>query len=127
ALRQFELLERALDEHLGASPGAQALALRERATSAEQTSDHQRPGRPALTQTIRFCRTPDGARLAYAEGGVGPPLVKVANWLTHVEYDWESIVWRHWLHGLGERYRLIRYDERGCGLSVWDVDEFSMD
>jgi pimeloyl-ACP methyl ester carboxylesterase len=76
---------------------------------------------------VRFCRTSDGFDLAYATVGQGPPLVKAASWLTHLEYDWESIVWRHWLHGLGERYRLIRYDERGCGLSDWDVDEFSVD
>ena len=67
------------------------------------------------------------SRLAYATVGDGPPLVRAAHWLTHLEYDWESIVWRHWLHGLAERFRLIRYDERGCGLSDWDVAEFSIE
>jgi hypothetical protein len=68
-------------------------------------------------QHIRFCTTSDGVRLAYATIGDGPPLVKVANWLSHLDYDWESPVWRHWLVELSSRFRLVRYDERGCGLS----------
>lgn len=66
---------------------------------------------------ISFCTAPDGLRLAYAAHGSGPPIVKAANWMTHLEHDWQSPVWRHWLAGLGERHRLIHYDERGCGLS----------
>jgi pimeloyl-ACP methyl ester carboxylesterase len=76
-------------------------------------------------QEIRFCRTGDGTRLAYATSGTGPPLVKAANWLSHLDYDWESPVWRHWLAELSRRFRLIRYDERGCGLSDWDIGRFS--
>jgi hypothetical protein len=53
----------------------------------------------------------------WAKHGKGPPIVRAANWLTHLEYDWESPVWPHWLEGLAERYTLVRYDERGCGLS----------
>jgi len=68
-------------------------------------------------QQVRFCRTNDGINLAVAEIGHGPPLVKVANWLTHVEYDWESPIWRPFLHRLAEHRRLIRYDGRGTGLS----------
>jgi pimeloyl-ACP methyl ester carboxylesterase/DNA-binding winged helix-turn-helix (wHTH) protein len=78
-------------------------------------------------QEVRFCTTDDGVRLAYATMGDGPPLVKVANWLNHLDYDRESVVWRHWLADLSRRYRLVRYDERGCGLSDWDVPEFSFD
>jgi pimeloyl-ACP methyl ester carboxylesterase/DNA-binding CsgD family transcriptional regulator len=66
---------------------------------------------------VRFCTAPGGVRLAYAVHGSGLPLVRVATWLTHLEFDWESPVWRHWLRGLGERHTLVRYDERGCGLS----------
>jgi pimeloyl-ACP methyl ester carboxylesterase len=76
-------------------------------------------------QEIRFCTTGDGTRLAYATSGTGPPLVKAANWLSHLDYDWESPVWRHWLTELSRRFRLIRYDERGCGLSDWDIGRFS--
>ena len=53
--------------------------------------------------------------------------MKAANWLTHLELDWESPIWGHWLHGLAEHRQLIRYDERGCGLSDWDVADFSFD
>jgi pimeloyl-ACP methyl ester carboxylesterase/DNA-binding CsgD family transcriptional regulator len=72
---------------------------------------------------IAFCTAPDGVSLAYGMHGSGPPLVKAANWLTHMEFDWESPVWRHWLHALGERNTFVRYDERGCGLSDRDIDE----
>lgn len=78
-------------------------------------------------QQIRFCTAPDGVRLAYAVSGKGPPLVKAANYLTHLEYDWRGPVWKHWLRELGKYNTLIRYDERGSGLSDRDVDDFSMD
>ena len=80
-----------------------------------------------VTQDIRFCRTRDGVSVAYAQSGDGPPLVKVANWLSHLEFDAESPVWRHWWRDLCSRFRLTRYDERGCGLSDWDTDDFSLD
>jgi pimeloyl-ACP methyl ester carboxylesterase len=78
-------------------------------------------------QEIRFCTAGDGVRLAYAVSGAGPPLVKAANWLSHLAYDWESPVWRHWLTELSGRFRLVRYDERGCGLSDWDIARFSFE
>ncbi|MFO7538635.1 MAG: alpha/beta hydrolase, partial [Chloroflexota bacterium] len=81
----------------------------------------------AAEQEIRFCTSVDEVRIAYATVGQGPPLVKAANWLSHLEYDWESPVWRHWLHGLSQQHRLIRYDERGCGLSDWDVADMSFE
>ena len=78
-------------------------------------------------QEIRFATASDGARLAYAISGAGPPLVKAANWLSHLAYDWESPVWRHWLAELSRRFRLVRYDERGCGLSDRDTGRFSFE
>jgi RNA polymerase sigma factor (sigma-70 family) len=80
-----------------------------------------------VDQQIRFCHAPDGATLAYATHGRGPPLVRAATWLTHLEYDWQSPVWRHWLEGLGQRHTVIRYDERGCGLSDREIGELSLD
>lgn len=80
-----------------------------------------------LTQSIRFARSQEGVRLAYASSGHGHPLVKTATWLSHLEYDWESPVWRHWLEELSARYRLLRYDERGCGLSDWNVADLSFE
>ncbi len=78
-------------------------------------------------QDIRFCRAADGVRLAYATVGDGPTLVKAANWLSHLDYDWESPVWRHWWRELTQRYRLARYDDRGCGLSDWATDGYDLD
>jgi pimeloyl-ACP methyl ester carboxylesterase/DNA-binding winged helix-turn-helix (wHTH) protein len=80
-----------------------------------------------LHQTVRFCTTTDGTRLAWSCTGEGPPLVKAANWLTHLDHDLESPVWQHWHRDLSQRHRLLRYDERGCGLSDLDVDDFSVD
>ncbi len=77
-------------------------------------------------QEIRYCRTADGVRLAYAISGHGPPLVKTGNWLNHLEYDWEMPVWRHFLVGLSRDHSLIRYDPRGTGLSDWDVADISL-
>jgi pimeloyl-ACP methyl ester carboxylesterase len=59
--------------------------------------------------------------------GGGAPLVKAANWLSHLDYDRETVVWRHWLAELSRRFLLVRYDERGSGLSDWDVGDFSFD
>jgi pimeloyl-ACP methyl ester carboxylesterase len=83
--------------------------------------------RAPIEQEIRFCTAPDGMRLAWAKSGKGPTIVKAANWLTHLEYDWDSPVWRHWLEGLAERHTLIRYDERGCGLSDRETKELSLE
>jgi serine/threonine protein kinase len=86
-------------------------------------------GSPASTprQKIQFCVTSDGVRLAYASAGSGYPLVKSANWLNHLDYEWESPIWKQWLAELTKHNRLIRYDERGNGLSQWDVKEMSFD
>jgi pimeloyl-ACP methyl ester carboxylesterase/DNA-binding winged helix-turn-helix (wHTH) protein len=81
----------------------------------------------ALRQEVRFCMAPDGTRIAYAEIGQGLPLVKAANWLSHLEYDWESPVWAHLWHALAANYRLVRYDQRGNGLSDWQVDNLNFD
>jgi pimeloyl-ACP methyl ester carboxylesterase/DNA-binding winged helix-turn-helix (wHTH) protein len=82
---------------------------------------------PPLGQRIQFCSSTDGVNIAYATSGVGPPLVKPANWMTHLEYDWESPVWRHWLRELSRERTLVRYDERGCGLSDHDAEDLSFD
>jgi pimeloyl-ACP methyl ester carboxylesterase/DNA-binding CsgD family transcriptional regulator len=78
-------------------------------------------------QQIRFCTSHDGARIAYATSGHGPPLVKAANWLSHLEFDWESPVWSHLLRELSSKHTLVRYDERGCGLSDWSVTDLSFE
>jgi DNA-binding SARP family transcriptional activator/pimeloyl-ACP methyl ester carboxylesterase len=128
ALRQYDRMARLLDRELGAVPGAEAVALRARLVAELRERESLTPAEDTrLEQRIRFCRTSDGVTLAYATSGAGPPLVKVANWMTHVDYDWHSPVWRHWLLELSRRHELTRYDERGCGLSDRDVPDHSFE
>lgn len=77
--------------------------------------------RDAGAQRLQFCTTPDGVRLAYARSGEGAPLVKAANWLSHLDLDWQGPVWTHWLERLSRDHELIRYDARGNGLSERSV------
>jgi pimeloyl-ACP methyl ester carboxylesterase/DNA-binding CsgD family transcriptional regulator len=76
---------------------------------------------------VRYLRASDDVQLAWAQSGSGPPLVKAATWLTHLEYDVESPVWRHWTEFLSDHFSYVRYDERGCGMSDWDVRDLSID
>jgi pimeloyl-ACP methyl ester carboxylesterase/DNA-binding CsgD family transcriptional regulator len=78
-------------------------------------------------QQVRFCRAPDGARIAYAVHGDGPPLLISTCWLSHLQFDWESPVWRHFLVDLGKFATVIRFDERGHGLSDWDVTDHGLE
>ena len=79
------------------------------------------------TQRIRYLRTADGVQLAWAEAGTGPTLIKAANWMTHLEYEWESPVWRHWMRFFSDHFRFIRHDERGCGMTDWNVGDLSFE
>jgi pimeloyl-ACP methyl ester carboxylesterase/DNA-binding CsgD family transcriptional regulator len=83
-------------------------------------------GRSHPPQRVRFCEAPDGVRIAYAVHGSGPPLLISTCWLSHLQYDWESPVWRHFLAELGRFATVIRFDERGHGLSDWDVTDHSL-
>ena len=78
-------------------------------------------------QQIRFCTSYDGVRIAYATMGSGPPFVKAANWLTHLDVERDSPVWQHWLRALSRDHTLVRYDERGSGLSDWDAETLTID
>ncbi len=78
-----------------------------------------------VPQQVRFCQSPDGLRLAYAQHGSGDPLVIASCWLSHLDHDWHSPVWRHFLEALGGVARVTRYDERGFGLSDWNVEDLS--
>lgn len=85
------------------------------------------PRRYEREQTVRFCRAADQTTIAWSSAGEGPPLVKAANWLTHLEFDWSSPLEGEQLRLLAERNTLIRYDGRGNGLSDWEVPEISLD
>jgi DNA-binding winged helix-turn-helix (wHTH) protein/alpha-beta hydrolase superfamily lysophospholipase len=78
-------------------------------------------------QIIRSFLTRDGVNIAYSRCGSGPPLVKAANWLNHLEFEWHSPIWAHWVAAFTKHHTLYRYDERGNGLSDWNVNDFSFD
>jgi pimeloyl-ACP methyl ester carboxylesterase len=80
-----------------------------------------------IKQQIRFCASADGVRIAYAISGTGPPLISAANWLTHLEQEAQSPVWRHWLEELSRANTLVRYDKRGCGLSDRNARDLSFE
>jgi pimeloyl-ACP methyl ester carboxylesterase len=82
---------------------------------------------PRADQRISFSESYDGARIALAIAGHGPPLVKVANYMSHLGHDWNSPVWQHWLEELTRDHTLVTYDERGSGLSDWDVEDVSFE
>jgi pimeloyl-ACP methyl ester carboxylesterase len=128
ALQQFELLDRALRRDLDGRPSAAATRLRDEVRDGVMAAMRElgpvtTAERTRLEQRIQFCRTADGVGIAYASTGSGPPLVKAAHWLTHLDHDWHSPVRRHFLVDLSRRHRLIRYDERGTGLSDWDLPD----
>jgi DNA-binding SARP family transcriptional activator/pimeloyl-ACP methyl ester carboxylesterase len=87
----------------------------------ERASEHDHEHR------ILFCHAADGTRIAYSVVGSGPPLVKAANWMTHLDHDLDSPLRRHWTEDIARARTLLRYDERGCGMSDWDVDRFDFD
>src|SRR3954452_23888017 len=78
-------------------------------------------------QSIRFARSADGVGIAYAVHGSGPPLLIDACWLSHLQFDWQSPVWRHYLVELGRIATVIRFDERGHGLSDRGVTDHSLE
>ena len=80
-----------------------------------------------MSRHIRFCKSPDGVRLAYASDGRGPAMVEVATWLNHLEHDSKSPVWGPRLQEMSKHFSLTRYDARGCGLSDRNVLNFSFD
>jgi len=82
---------------------------------------------PYPPQQIRFCTSRDGVRIAYATCGAGPSLVRMPYQISHLKFDWDNLVWRHWLSLFVKRHTLIRYDLRGCGFSDREGVEFSFE
>jgi DNA-binding SARP family transcriptional activator/pimeloyl-ACP methyl ester carboxylesterase len=133
AIQHYRACSEVLKRKLGTVPEPATTALYQEARA--QLKDTPLPTPASISadrrpindekQDIRFCMTADGVRIAFASAGKGPPLVKCANWLNHLEFDWQSPVRRHLLRELSSEFRLIRYDERGNGLSDWKVDDFS--
>ena len=78
-----------------------------------------------MRQQVRFCTSFDGARIAYAINGEGPPLVRAPHWFSHLEHDWTNPAFQPWVEDLSKRYAYLRFDQRGCGLSDREVPEVS--
>jgi DNA-binding SARP family transcriptional activator/pimeloyl-ACP methyl ester carboxylesterase len=138
ALRQYQRCETVLRKDLDVEPDQQTRALyqdllRLRTARKSRSDDVAAPAMsiapasPQLKQTVLTCTAQDGVRIAYAKIGEGPPLVKAANWLNHLEFDFASPVWRHWIEAFSRDHSFLRYDERGTGLSDWDVFDISFD
>ncbi len=119
----LELLEGAQD----VDRDALAAAMKTKPDFAASSPIAAQSDTPALRQEIRFCKARDGLKIAWASVGEGKPIVKTSNWLNHLEYDWESPVWRHVFREMSARNRLIRYDSRGNGLSDWGTSSFDFE
>ena len=89
----------------------------------------KQPAPPAegLRQSIQYCRSPDGTNIAYATTGSGTPILKTGNWMSHLEYELESPLWKHWITEFSTRWELTRYDQRGNGLSARTPTDVSFD
>jgi pimeloyl-ACP methyl ester carboxylesterase/DNA-binding SARP family transcriptional activator len=126
---QADVSRRTLARAGGLDEGRLKSALR--GTSIQTAAPHAPPissAAPAmLRQQIRFCTAGDGVRIAYATVGSGPPLLKTANWLNHLEFDWESPIWRHVFHAMAQNNLFVRYDSRGNGLSDWNIENLTLD
>ncbi|MFP6773768.1 MAG: alpha/beta fold hydrolase, partial [Alphaproteobacteria bacterium] len=81
----------------------------------------------SLEQKIHFCTSSDSAEIAYATSGTGPPLVRAPHWMSHLEFDWQSPIWRHVLASLSQEHTLVRFDQRPNGLSDWGVEDVSFE
>jgi|EndMetStandDraft_8_1072994.scaffolds.fasta_scaffold19808_2 DNA-binding SARP family transcriptional activator/pimeloyl-ACP methyl ester carboxylesterase len=137
ALRQYKRCEAILRKELDIEPDQETRTLyqellRQRTVRNAPKIEARTAGpmpavQKSLRQTIRTCLGQDGVRIAYALTGAGPPLVKAANWLNHLDFDFASPVWRHWIESFSRNHSFLRYDERGTGLSDWDVFDLSFD
>ncbi len=94
-------------------------------TPVPQSGPDATPPDATYEQEIQFCTAPDGVQIAYSRIGQGPPLVKTGNWMTHLEFDFESPIWRHLYRELARDHTFIRYDARGNGLSDREVEHVS--
>ncbi len=96
-------------------------------TTSENSDDTGQVRQLLARQKIQFCTAADGTRIAYASVGQGTPIVKAANWLSHLELDWDAPIWSPLFRDLAQDHHFVRYDERGNGLSDWDVSDLSQE
>jgi pimeloyl-ACP methyl ester carboxylesterase/DNA-binding SARP family transcriptional activator len=128
AEQQFQNAQRRLEEFNVVSTGAlrQAAQLPLQADAQPRADDVAwLRARPALHQE-QFCRTSDDVRIAYACVGDGPPVVWASHWMSHLALNQESPVW-HWTEEFAKDHAFVRYDQRGSGLSDWNVPSLSVE
>lgn len=120
------VLSRQFTERFRSAGIAWSAETRTSATGDRGVGNVAPKGRRLLNrQNIRFCTADDGVRIAYASLGSGSPIVKAANWLSHLELDWDAPIWSPLFRELAREHQFVRYDERGNGLSDWDVSDIS--
>jgi pimeloyl-ACP methyl ester carboxylesterase/DNA-binding CsgD family transcriptional regulator len=129
SLNTVKWYNRQIYDKLGVSNRTQAISQARALGLLDTETAHAPPasGHRQARQRISFAHSFDGTRIAFAVAGNGPPLVKVANYMSHLEFDWDNSVWVHWLEELSREHMLIHSDERGCGLSDWDVADVSFE
>ncbi len=101
----------------------QQLSSNSRLPRLESLPENESP----LEQEIQSFTTSDGVRIAYTIGGSGPPLVRAIDWLNHLDFEWKNPFRRLWFSQIMRHNMLLRYDQRGSGLSDWNVDDFSFE
>ncbi|WP_231491973.1 alpha/beta hydrolase [Microbulbifer sp. HZ11] len=125
---ELDRTARELDHRFRRAAISWSAAARAQTEAGPPSDEKGFTGRELLArQKIHFCRARDGARIAYASVGEGPTIIKAANWLTHLEHDWDAPIWSPLFRDLASDHRFIRYDERGNGLSDWNVGEISFE
>lgn len=137
AEEQFARAQQRLEEFNAARTGALRVAARRplQGDAGAQSNDaatappdaRRRPQPGPAAHDVQFCRTSDDVRIAYACVGDGPPVVWATHWLSHLAFNWESPIWRHWTEEFARDHSFIHYDQRGHGLSDWEEAEFSVD
>lgn len=140
ALKQYKFCEKVLKDELDVDPQQKTIELYQKILDKTPLIDdvsistHLTPvlhdnyvHKNNIEQEIRYCVSSDNVRIAYAIAGNGTPIIKCGNWLTHLEHDWDTPIWRHLMQHLASTHTLVRYDARGNGLSDWDVDKINVD
>jgi len=123
--KEAQLAVKHLPEGLSISDGIRqalkSLARADEPIDRARTTRRTRQGRNPMNQQVRFCTSSDGFRLAYATSGTGPPIVRAPHWFSHLEHDWNNPAMMPWSAGLSRGYSLLRFDQRGTGLSDRDA------
>ncbi|MEM7267948.1 MAG: alpha/beta fold hydrolase [Pseudomonadota bacterium] len=78
-------------------------------------------------QEVRFFTGQGGVNIAWASVGSGAPVMKAPNWIGHLELDWRNPAFAWLLTSIASRYKLVRFDARGNGLSDWDIGDLDFE